>query len=84
MPNTQTQYIVYHDVHITIGINDIPFADYPTSKLDSNAMQTLDNIEKLGNVTKRELSSDKSRTRLYYKRDCLDKLAADILKVMSN
>ena len=84
MPNTQTQYIVYHDVHITIGINDIPFADYPASKLESDpkAKAEFDKIAQSGDVTKRELLSDSSRIRLYYKRDSLDKLAADILKVM--
>lgn len=87
MPFNETQYIVYHGVHITIGKNDIPFADYPAEQVqgptaDSNRVDKFDKVTDSDNVTKRELLSDKSRIRVYYQKDKLDKLASDILEVM--
>lgn len=78
------QYIVYHDVKITLKKNDVPFADYPASKINSDPVVSskFNAIAQSNDVTKRELLSDPSRIRLFYRKDKLSKLAADILKVM--
>lgn len=68
-------YANYHGVQITVEKDNRAFADYPS---DNTTKQLVDNqVTKSGNTT-RQLLSDPKRYRVYYPKDSLSQLCADI------
>lgn len=73
----KTTSITYRNVSVTISKKGTAFADYP------NTPSIVEEVEKEKPKTTRELTSDKSRYRVYYPKDSLGKLFTDIDTVMN-
>jgi hypothetical protein len=75
---TDTSYIKYLDVSVTLKKDGTAFADYPNEK------EIVAKIgEKMSDLTQEELRSDSKRFRVYYSRNSLGRLFTDIENVMN-
>lgn len=72
----ETKHIKYLGVSVTIATNGTAFADYP------NEPQIVEQIGWRMPDTTRELLSDPNRYRVYYPKNSLGRLFADIEWVM--
>lgn len=73
---SETIYVNYYDVLVTISKDGTAFADYP------NKQDIVQNIGWRMPDTTRELLSDPKRYRVYYPKNSLGKLFTDIEAVM--
>lgn len=73
----KTISFTYKNVSVTISKKGTAFADYP------NTTTIVEKVRCQSPNTTRELTSDRSRYRVYYPKDSLGKLFTDIEMVMN-
>lgn len=76
---TNTSYIVYLRVKATLAKDGTSFADYPN---EPDIVEKVDKQVAPNKNTTRELLSDSSRYRVYYPKNSMAQLFADIEAVM--